>query len=142
MVRGYLPPGVEKGDTFDIEVVVPPKSKTTSLRNGYLLKSRLREMRVLDNAVHSGNVAGLAQGTVIVDSIFGGADDEVLETRGRVLGGGQAQISRPLGLADSRRFHGEACGDDWRGDQLRDSTSRTATARVAWPSRSGTTTSS
>ena len=41
VVRGYLPPGVEKGDSFDVEVVVPPKSKTTSLRDGYLLKMSL-----------------------------------------------------------------------------------------------------
>jgi hypothetical protein len=78
-----------------------------------MLKSRLREIRVLDNAVHSGNVAGLAQGTVIVDSIFGGADDEVLETRGRILGGGQAQIARPLGLGirgDSSVKHAAAIG--------------------------------
>ncbi len=98
VVRGWLPPGVEKGDSFDVEVVVPPKSKTTSLRQGYLLKSRMREIRVLDNAVHSGHVAGLAQGPVIVDSIFGGTDDAVLETRGRILGGGQSQLTRPLGL--------------------------------------------
>ena len=98
VVRGWLPPGVEQGDSFDVEVVVPPKSKTTSLRQGYLLKGRMREIRVLDNAVHSGHVAGLAQGPVIVDSIFGGTDDEVLETRGRILGGGQSQLTRPLGL--------------------------------------------
>ena len=46
VVRGYLPPGVQKGDRIDVEVVVPPKSKTTSLRGGYLLHSRLRELRV------------------------------------------------------------------------------------------------
>lgn len=99
VVRGYLPPGVEKGDTFDVEVVVPPKSKTTSLRHGFLLKSRLREMRVLENAIHSGHVAGLVQGPVVVDSIFGGPDNEMREARGRILGGGQSQIARPLGLA-------------------------------------------
>ncbi|MHB9078392.1 MAG: flagellar basal body P-ring protein FlgI [Pirellulaceae bacterium] len=99
IVRGYLPAGVEKGDSIDIEVVVPPKSKTTSLRGGFLMRCRLREMQVLDNAVHSGQVAGLAQGAVIVDSVFAGSDDEVLETRGRVMGGGQSQMTRPLGLA-------------------------------------------
>ncbi len=35
IVRGFLPAGVEKGDSFDLEVVVPPKSKTTSLRGGF-----------------------------------------------------------------------------------------------------------
>ncbi len=98
VVRCVLPPGVEKGDPLDVEVVVPPKSKTTSLRHGYLLKSRLREMRLLDNAVHSGHVSGLAEGPVVVDAIFSGTGDPVLETRGRILGGGQSQISRPLGL--------------------------------------------
>jgi hypothetical protein len=99
VVRGYLPPGVQKGDKFDVEVVVPPKSKTTSLRGGFLMRCRLREMRVLDNAMRTGNVAGLAQGPVLVDSIFGGTADAVNETRGRVSGGGQSQIARPLGLA-------------------------------------------
>jgi hypothetical protein len=99
IVRGFLPAGVEKGDSFDLEVVVPPKSKTTSLRGGFLMRCRLREMRTVDNVTHTGQVAGLAQGAVIVDSLFSGSDDEVLETRGRVLGGGQSQITRPLGLA-------------------------------------------
>ena len=99
VVRGWLPPGVQKGDPFDIEVVVPPKSKTTSLRGGYLLRSRLREMAVMDNAVRSGHVVGLAQGSVVVDSVFEGTSDEVLETRGGVLGGGQSQTTRPLGIA-------------------------------------------
>ncbi len=89
----------EKGDRFDVEVVVPPKSKTTSLRDGYLLRCRMREMRVLEGAIRTGHVSGLAQGSVIVDTIFNGTDEEVSETRGRVLGGGQSQISRPLGLA-------------------------------------------
>lgn len=99
VVRGYLPPGVQKGDWFDVEVVVPAKSKTSSLRGGYLLRSRMREMRVMENAVRSGHVVGLAQGSVLVDSIFEGTSDGVLETRGRVLGGGQSQIARPLGIA-------------------------------------------
>ena len=84
IVRGYLPPGVEKGDPFDIEVVLPPKSKTTSLRDGFLMRCRMREMRYAkaDNAVHSGSVSGLAQGVVIVDAVFHGENGEASETRG------------------------------------------------------------
>ncbi len=99
VVRGYLPPGVQKGDRFDVEVVTPPKSKTSSLRSGYLMRCRMKEMAVLGGAIRSGHVAGLARGAVVVDSLFNGTDDESDETRGRVLGGGQAQVSRPLGLA-------------------------------------------
>ena len=61
VVRGFLPPGVQKGDRFDIRVVVPPKSKTTSLRGGYVLRSRMRQMRVLEGAIRTGHISGLAQ---------------------------------------------------------------------------------
>ncbi len=40
VARVYLPPGVQKGDRLDVEVVTPPKSKTTSLRGGILFPAR------------------------------------------------------------------------------------------------------
>jgi hypothetical protein len=98
VVKGYLPPGVRKGDRIDVEVALPAKSKATSLQGGYLMRCRLREMRLLDNAIRSGHVSALAQGSVIVDSIFQGTDDEQMLRRGRVLGGGRSQIDRPLSL--------------------------------------------
>lgn len=98
VVRGYLPPGVQKGDRFDVEVVTPPESETTSLRGGHLFRTRLRELRVLRGRVRSGHVAGLAGGMVVTDTLFNGTDDAVDATRGRGLGGGQARISRSLGL--------------------------------------------
>src|SRR5262249_10163644 len=36
LVSGLLPAGASKGDTFDVEVSLPPQSKTTSLRGGRL----------------------------------------------------------------------------------------------------------
>jgi len=44
----------------------------------------------------------LAQGDVLVDAVFEGSTDKILETRGRVLGGGTSLISRELGLAISK----------------------------------------
>lgn len=102
LIRGYLPPGVQKGDTFDVEVRVPQRSETTSLRNGWLMQTRLRQMEVMGGSIHTGNVDGLAQGDVLVDAVFDGPDDPVLETRARVLGGGVSAMSRSLGLAISR----------------------------------------
>ena len=100
VVRMYLPPGVQKGDRLDVEVVAPPKSKTTSLRGGILFPARLRKRAVMeDGSVRSGHISGLAGGTVVVDSVFYGTDDAVDELRGRVLGGGQSQVERNLGLA-------------------------------------------
>lgn len=99
LVRGYLPPGVRKGDRFDIEVRVPKKSETTSLRNGWLMETRLREVAVLDSMLHTGHTEALAEGQVIIDEVFQGSDDELSQVRGRVLGGAVSLASRPLGLS-------------------------------------------
>jgi hypothetical protein len=101
-VRTYLPPGVQKGDPLDVDVRVPMRSETTSLRNGWLMQARLRKMEAVGGATLRGNIDGLAQGDVLVDAIFEGSNDKVLETRGRVLGGGTSLISRELGLTISK----------------------------------------
>jgi flagellar basal body P-ring protein FlgI len=98
IVRAYLPPGVQKGDTLDVEVRVPSRSETTSLRGGWLMSSRLRQMEVLGGAVTLGNIDGLAKGDVLIDAVFDGGNDRVLLTRGRILGGGVSMISREIGL--------------------------------------------
>lgn len=101
-VRTYLPPGVQKGEPLDVEVRVPMRSETTSLRSGWLMQTRLRQMEVVGGSALRGNIEGLAQGDVLVDAVFEGSSDKVLETRGRVLGGGTSLISRELGLALSK----------------------------------------
>jgi hypothetical protein len=98
VVRGYLPPGVQKGDRFDLEVVVPPRSETTSLRGGWLMQTRLRELAVLNNVVRKGDVDAVGIGDVIVDAMFEDGEDSKSLTRGRVLGGGHSLTSRRLGL--------------------------------------------
>ena len=98
LVRGFLPPGVRKGDRFDIEVISPSASSTTSLAQGWLLRSRLREVALVNHAVHSGHVAALAEGSVLIQSLFRGSDDKTDQLSGLVLGGGLARIDRPLGL--------------------------------------------
>jgi hypothetical protein len=98
LVTGYIPPGAQKGDTFDVEVRVPPRSKTTSLSGGWLMQARLRERQVMENASLSGHLLGSAQGAILEDALFDTAQDEVLLTRGRVLGGGVVNQSRGLGL--------------------------------------------
>lgn len=99
LVRGVLRPAIQKGDRFDVEVRIPSRSETTSLRGGYLLETRLRPMALLpDSRIHEGHVLALAGGPVMVDP---GADpkaDPVILGRGRVLGGGVALKSRSLGL--------------------------------------------
>lgn len=98
LLRGYLPPGVQKGDQFDLEVHTPSRSKTTSLRGGRVLEARMTELAVLGHQIHSGHVLAKGEGAILVDPSADGESDIAAATRGRILGGGVAIKSRPLGL--------------------------------------------
>jgi flagellar basal body P-ring protein FlgI len=102
LLVGYIPPGVQKGDKFDILVRTPTRSETTSLRNGWVLEARMTEMAVLDQQIRQGSVLALAEGPVLVDPSASGEEDVAMATRGRILGGGVALKSRPLGLVISQ----------------------------------------
>lgn len=99
LVRGYIPPGARKGSTFDVEVISAPRTDTTSLKGGWLMQTRMRLTAILDNDLHTGPVAALAQGSIVIDALFDNGGDEVLRTRGRVLAGGIVQLERPMGLS-------------------------------------------
>lgn len=97
LVRGFLRPGIQPGDRFDIEVRTPSKSETTSLRGGKLLETRLTETAVLENQIRKGHVMAVANGAVLVDPTAA-AEDAAHATRGRILSGGIATKGRSLGL--------------------------------------------
>jgi flagellar basal body P-ring protein FlgI len=97
-VQGWLRPGIQKGDRFDLEVRVPGRSETTSLRGGWLMETRLTEMQLLGGVYRQGNLLAFAQGAVLIDPAAEGRKDQVMLCRGRVLGGGVCQKSRDLGL--------------------------------------------
>lgn len=98
LVRGFLRPGIQEGDRFDVEVRVPSQSETKSIRNGWLLSTHLKEMAVLGQGIHEGRSLGVAEGPVLVDPTADPKKDAALVTRGRILGGGVALKSRPIGL--------------------------------------------
>ncbi|MEX0712012.1 MAG: flagellar basal body P-ring protein FlgI [Pirellulales bacterium] len=98
LVRGYLRPGIQKGDHFDVELRVPSRSEASSLRGGRLMETRLKEMAVLDGRIRGGKVLALAQGAILVDPAAEGEDDRIKLTRGRILGGGVAMEARKMGL--------------------------------------------
>ncbi len=99
IVRGILPPGIQKGDHFDIEIRIPSRDETTSLRGGFLLETRLTEMRVLGGQIREGNVLAVAEGPLMVDPSASDKDNKVLLGRARILGGGTARKDRKLILA-------------------------------------------
>ena len=97
-VQALLPPGIQKGDRVDVEVRVPARGNSTSLRGGWLMETRLLEYARLPNRIATGHLIGLARGDVLIDALFQGEDDAVMLTRGRVLEGGVVAKSRNLGL--------------------------------------------
>src|SRR6476660_5590728 len=98
LARAFLRPGIQEGERFDVEVRVPSQSETKSIRNGWLLQSRMTELAVLGQAIREGHVLGIAEGPVLVDPSADAKKDPALATRGRILGGGLVVKSRPLGL--------------------------------------------
>ncbi len=97
IVRGIIRPGMRKGDRFDLELRVPGRSQTKSLRGGYLLETRLTEKAVVGGAVHQGRLMALGAGPVMVDPAADAAQGEMAR-RGRVLGGGVTVRGYSVGL--------------------------------------------
>ncbi len=99
LVQGFLRPGIQKGDRFDVELRTPERDETSSLRGGWLMETRLQILAVgsTDGKFHNSNALALAEGPILVDP-SADENDRVALCRGRVLGGGVALDSRPLRL--------------------------------------------
>ncbi len=98
-VRGFLRPGIQKKDRFDLEVRVVGGSETTSLRGGSLWTTELSQSALMaDGRLHRGHDLAGGKGAIMVDPVPDGETSELLQCRGRILGGGVARQSRPLML--------------------------------------------
>jgi hypothetical protein len=98
LVSALIPPGAHKDDPIDVEVSLPPQSKTSSLRGGYLQKCLLYDYDTtahLDpsfagsNRLLRGHAVARAEGPVLVGL---GADGD--PRQGKIWGGGRSHISR------------------------------------------------
>ena len=115
-VEAAIPPGARRGDTIDIRVVCPDDARATDLAGGWLLDSRLhQELRVRGGSMsgpslRKGDCLTIATGPVTTLHAFENSSDPVDRTRGRVIGGGQVQQDRELGLAIRKPFvHAKTC---------------------------------
>ncbi len=99
LVRGFIRPGAQKGDTFDLETRLPSNSDCTSLRGGWMMETRLTESAYLDGQVYDGHLIGRGGGPILVDPNAADLADETATKRGHVLGGGVLLKPRPIGLA-------------------------------------------
>ncbi len=99
IVRGYVPPGAREGDHFDVEIQMVPNMEGTSLDDGRLFRTRLRRLvQFKGRKLKEGLVVGLAEGPVLVDSVYESRQDSGNELHGWILGGGETLKPRPLGL--------------------------------------------
>ena len=98
LLQGKLPPGIRKGEKFDIEIRTMPKTDATSLENGMVLQTRMRPMKVLGRSVKKGHVNALGKGRILMDALFESRKDQPNQLHGYILGGGVALEDRKLGL--------------------------------------------
>jgi hypothetical protein len=105
IVAGRIPAGAHKNDTFDLEVSLPPGSKTTSLRGGYLQPCILWEYQQAGNLVADypnpermiqGHPLARADGYLQVG--LGDGDEEVTAKQGRIWAGGRSRLNLDLHL--------------------------------------------
>ena len=95
IVRLTIPIGVSPTDRLDVQVEVPPACGTTSLAGGYLMMTRLREVK---KGPETGPLGGpemaLAQGPIMIGTPAKPKDPKI----GRVLGGGKVKKEYPFTL--------------------------------------------
>jgi hypothetical protein len=104
LVSALIPPGARRGDPIDISVTLPPGSKATSLRGGYLELCTLRNYESKQNiypdykgpnSLLPGHILAHAQGPLLVG--FGAKDEGQLRC-GTIWGGGVTHTDRPFYL--------------------------------------------
>jgi hypothetical protein len=115
IVTGFIPPGTRRGDLFDVQVTLPPGSKVSSLRGGYLQQCHLR---LWDTKLHvnpnyqkpdgalAGQVVAKASGQLLIG--LGGESDGEQDPNqlvGAIWEGAQCFLDRPyyFMLKDQRK---------------------------------------
>ena len=100
VVRAYLPPLIRKGESFDVEVRLPPNSEAKSLEGGWLMQAYLAEHALVPGqGIMKGHIFAKAEGPILVSL----AKDERgtasgMVKRGRILAGGKSLQDRDLSV--------------------------------------------
>lgn len=90
IVRAVLPPVIQIGERFDVEVVLPDNTEATSLEGGHLMEMELAEQAIVPGrGPAKGHVMAKAKGPVLITTLNPDESSRAgLVKRGRVLGGG------------------------------------------------------
>lgn len=105
-VDGFLPPGIRKGQTFDVVVSALPESGVTSLAGGRLYRTELKwgggDPRLPAGPVHT---EGIAEGVIFINPSLmlnprtdaaDGSSGRLSRRQGVIMDGGIANVDQPL----------------------------------------------
>lgn len=100
LIRAFLPPLVDKGETLDVEVVAPEESESKSIEGGWLMETLLSEQSYVPGRdVLKGNTYAKVQGPIVTKRVStSNSDDSPELRRGRVLGGAVVHRERELSI--------------------------------------------
>jgi flagellar basal body P-ring protein FlgI len=100
MVSGWMPPGINRGELFDLEVHAIPTTDTASLEGGFLLECELTRVLSARGVEQRSEPLALGRGSIFVSPFAGeGGPKKTGDPRvGRVLAGGKALKTRHFRL--------------------------------------------
>ena len=105
LIRAAVPPVIEVGEYFDVEVVLPENTEASSLKGGWLMQAHLSEQAMVPGGrIHPGHVLATAQGPIMLTTGEGESKSRGSALkRGKILGGGKyigglVKKERTLGL--------------------------------------------
>jgi len=97
-MKTYANPGVARGETSDVLIELSDQCEATSLRNGWLMPSRIMEMQFLGSQTRTSDVKARATGPLLILPASITKEDSMNLTRAVVLGGAKMVESRKFGL--------------------------------------------
>lgn len=109
-VEALIPPGARRGDVVDARVICPDDARASDLAGGWLLDCRLhQQLRVRGGAIsgpslRKGDCLAITTGPVTTVAAYENSSDPSDRVDGRIIGGGQVQQDRPIGLAVRKSF--------------------------------------
>lgn len=110
-IVGYMRAGIQEGDLFDVKLMLPEESEGKSLRGGWLMKSPLKVMGVLDNSLKEGKPYAYVEGPIMVDPLATVIVNPSGLKSGVLLSGARSKISRPIYLNMKADYESEFLTD-------------------------------
>jgi len=97
-ITGFMRPGIQPGDRFDVQITLPEGTSTKSLRGGILETARLTEKHMADT-LRKGSTRAIAAGPIMVDDLLATETSNLSGLQsGTILSGAVTTDPRALSL--------------------------------------------